>query len=615
MPAEEYKARLSKIGEFLIANGDIKPEQLADALEQQKGTGKRLGKLLVELGYTTEGQIVAALHHTLGIDCVDLKNCVVHREALLLVPKDLAEKKHLVPLRVEGRRLLVAMVDPLDYMTIQEISFRSGLTVAPLVAAESVIHDLMEKYYGSSARIVELLTTLPADEVEAIKEVRLDAVQQGRDEIIDAAPIVRVVSFIINEAVRRGASDVHVEPHEFDVNVRLRIDGELSSLMRFPKAAQVAVTSRIKILASLDIANRKVPQDGRCAVKILNRPIDLRVSTMPTVFGEKVVMRLLDHATGKIPLAKLGLDDEMFRPFFQMTKWSRGMILVAGPTGSGKTTTLHAVLQQLQTDKKNIVTIEDPVEFRLEGVTQIGIHERAGLTFSSTLRSVLRQDPDIIMVGEIRDHDTAEIAARAALTGHMVFSTIHTNDTVATIARLYDMGLKPYLINAALSGVMAQRLVKRICPHCRVRLQREELATYGIPFLTVAYKGSGCRECQMTGYKGRVGIYEFLPITKEIRHLISAGADEDELWVAARAAGTVALIDAAWKKVELGETTIEEVAINMLGGTMSASEAPRMAQEELSRDSEIVTLPAKDEFFGAEFDGAFQDTQNQFVGK
>jgi len=286
------------------------------------------------------------------------------------------------------------------------------------------------------------------------------------------------------------------------------------------------------------------------------------------------VMRLLDHATGKIPLAKLGLDDEMFSPFFQMTKWSRGMILVAGPTGSGKTTTLHAVLQQLQTDRKNVITIEDPVEFRLAGVTQIGINERAGLTFSSTLRSVLRQDPDIIMVGEIRDHDTAEIAARAALTGHMVFSTIHTNDTVATIARLYDMGLKPYLINAALSGVMAQRLVKRICPHCRVKITPEELALLGVPFLKQAYRGTGCRECQLTGYKGRVGIYEFLPITKEIRRLVSARADEDELWVAARAAGTVPLLDAAWKKVECGETSVAEVAVNMMGGTMSAPERP-----------------------------------------
>lgn len=564
----ERQARLRKIGEYLVANGDISSLQLQDALLQKKERGMRLGKLLVELGYATELQVVKALVNTLGLIGVDCNTCMVQEAALAYVPKVVAERKRIIPLKVEGRRLILAMADPLDFATLEEVAFSTGLIVVPQVAAESGILALLERYYGSSARIVELLTALPDSEtLEVVNEVRLEEVQQGRDAIVDAAPIVKLVVFIVNEAVQKRASDIHIEPHERDVNVRLRIDGELSSLMRFPKSAEVPVVSRIKILATLDITNRRTPQDGRCTVKINDRTIDFRISTMPTVFGEKVVIRILDHATGMIPLSKMGVDDSILEPFLEMTKWSRGMILVAGPTGSGKTTTLYAVLQQLQTEKKNIVTIEDPVEYRLKGVTQIGINEQVGLTFSSTLRSVLRQDPDIVMVGEIRDRDTAEIAARAALTGHMVFSTIHTNDTVATIARLYDIGLELYLINSALSGVMAQRLVKRICPYCRVKVTEDELAKASLPFLERAYKGIGCRLCQRTGYKGRVGIYEFLPLTKELRRLVAARASEDELWVAARSAGTIPLIEAAWEKVEKGETTVSEVAINIMSGS------------------------------------------------
>jgi len=574
----DNERQAGKIGEYLMANGDISSIQLQDALLQKLNSGKRLGKILIELGYTTEAKVVNALAKTLGYDAVDCRACTVHKEVLLLVTKEFAEKKRVVPLKVEGGRLLLAMADPLDFSTIEAIAFRVGLIVVPQVATESGILELLERNYGSSARIIELLTQLPDSEpLEVVKEVRLEEVLEGRDELVDAAPIVKLVTFIVNEAVRSQASDIHIEPHEKEVNVRLRIDGELRSFMRFPKNAQVPVISRIKILATLDITNRRTPQDGSCTIKFEDRTIDLRISTMPTVLGEKIVIRLLDQTTGMIPLPGLGVDESVFKPFLEMAKWSQGMILVAGPTGSGKTTTLYAVLQQLQTDKKNLVTIENPVEYRLPGVTQIGINEQAGLTFSSTLRSVLRQDPDIIMVGEIRDRETAEIAARAALTGHMVFSTIHTNNTVATIARLYDLGLEPFLINSAVTGIMAQRLVKRICRFCRTEVAPDELAKTNLLFSGMSYRGNGCRECQQTGYKGRVGIYEFLPMTKEIRHLVARRADEDELWVAARAAGTVPLLEAAWGKVAKGETTAAEVLLNIMGGgAVTAARRPEI---------------------------------------
>ena len=449
MKNSERQLGMQRIGEYLIANGDISRIQLQDALSTQKSRGKRLGKVLIELGYTTEAKVVDALAKTLGLCVVNCQTCTVQDEVLKLVPKALAEKKGIVPLKIEGGRLIVAMADPLDFSTIDDISFRASLVVVPQVVGETGILELLEKNYGSTARMFELLNQLPGNEVLEVvrKEVRLEEVQEGRGEMIDAAPIVKLVTFIINEAVRNRASDIHIEPHEKDVNVRFRIDGELRGFMRYPKNAQVPVASRIKILTTLDITNRRTPQDGSCTIRFEDRTIDLRISTMPTVLGEKIVVRLLDQRTGMIPLSRLGVSEIVLKPFQEMTKWSQGMVLVAGPTGSGKTTTLYAVLQQLQTDKKNLVTIEDPVEYRLQGVTQIGINDQVGLTFSSTLRSVLRQDPDIIMIGEIRDRETAEIAARAALTGHMVFSTIHTNNTVATIARLYDIGLEPFLIN------------------------------------------------------------------------------------------------------------------------------------------------------------------------
>lgn len=554
-----------KLGEILLEEGLITEEQLGTALTIQKGKNKKLGKVLIELGYINDLQVAETLTKQLSLQMVDCKNYNPSKEILSLVPREIAEGKLVLPLELKNKNLLVAMANPLEWETIEDITFETGLKLTVAISSENNILTAIEKYYGSSDETWDVLKELPSyDGVEFIKEEideeKHTSVYQSVYSDSEAPPIVRLVTMIIADAVKTGASDIHIEPREKNVQVRYRIDGSLKNVQVYPKQIQEAVTSRIKIISNLDITNRRFPQDGRSALRLEKKNVDLRISTLPSVYGETVVIRLLDASTGLIPLSRLGIADNILRPLIDIFTQPQGMLLVTGPTGSGKTTTLYSILQQLRTETKNIITLEDPVEYKLAEITQVHINEGIGFTFANALRSVLRQDPDIVMVGEIRDLETAEIGSRAALTGHFVLSTLHTNDTVSTINRLIDIGLQPFLVTAAVSGIIAQRLIRKICNNCKVETPApEELIRFNVTHFEKYYKGEGCEICNNTGYKGRIGIYELLHMDTKLKRLISRNFTVDELWEVARASGTKSLFDDAWAKVGEGITTVEEV--------------------------------------------------------
>jgi type IV pilus assembly protein PilB len=556
---------MKKIGETLVAAGLIDQELLGQALKLQQGKRKRLGKILLEMGCVEEHELAEALALQLEIPLAECDRYPVTKELLATVPKETAVNKMVFPLEQQGKTLLLAMADPCDLTTMDEIAFRTGLKISPAVATETCIHDLLEKHYGSAARVFDLIKQMPASEgAEFIRETVADEARESVSgafcNLSEAPPIVKLVTIITTDAVKYRASDIHIEPMEHEVLVRYRIDGELRNILKYPRYIHDSVTSRVKIIANLDITNRRLPQDGRSTLAFQGRKVDLRISTLPSVHGEKMVIRLLDRSTGIVPLGRLGVHENILTPLVELISRPQGMLIVTGPTGSGKTTSLYAILQQLQTEADNLITIEDPVEYKLDGITQVGVNEAVGLSFATALRSILRQDPDIIMIGEIRDRDTAEIAARAALTGHFVLSTLHTNDTVATIARLLDIGLEPFLVMSAVSGILAQRLIRCICPKCKVQVAPPEDIIKGeFPPLGVCYKGLGCKECHYTGYLGRVGVYEFLSLNAGLKKLIARHATEEELWEAARTSGMVSLFDDAWAKVAAGITSVEEV--------------------------------------------------------
>jgi len=555
------------IGEALVEAGLITNEQLENALTLRKGKNKRLGKILLELGYATEFQIAEALSKQQKLPLVDCSKYNLSKELLKLVPRNIAEKAIVLPLEMKDKKLLLAMADPLDWSTIDDITFTTGLKVQAAVSPETELVAAIEKYYESEDRSWDLLKEIPQyDEVEFVKE----SADEGKDiniqslyKLSEAPPVVKLVTMVIVDAVKSRASDIHVEPHEKFVQVRYRVDGELRNVLKYPKRIQDAVISRIKIISNLDITNRRTPQDGRSALRLENRNIDLRISTLPSIHGENIVIRLLDQSTGLIPLSKLGVPERILTPLIHLASQPQGMILVTGPTGSGKTTTLYSLLQQLSTETESIFSIEDPVEYRLPGITQVGVNEAVNMTFPAVLRSVLRQDPDIIMVGEIRDLETAEIAVRSALTGHLVLSTIHTNDTVATITRLLDIGLDAYLVSSAVTGILAQRLVRRICPECKSKTNPPDIMRNNFPSLKAYYKGKGCPSCQYSGYRGQIGIYEFLNMDTRLRRLIAKNVAGDELWDAARESGVITLFENAWAMVENGITTVDEVIMKI----------------------------------------------------
>jgi type IV pilus assembly protein PilB len=467
-----------------------------------------------------------------------------------------------MPLEIQGKTLLLAMADPLDWETIGEINFMTGMHVAHVIACESNLQGAIEKHYGAEEKVWNLLENIPGfEDVEFKKETAEEEVSIQSLYLNSETPaIIKLVTMVIVDAVKSRASDIHIEPRGKNVLIRYRVDGELRDILKIPKNIQNAVTSRVKIISNLDITNRRLPQDGNSYLKFENREIDMRVSTLPSVFGEKIVIRILNRNTGLIPMAQLGIADPILNSIIEIFSQPQGMLLVTGPTGGGKTTTLYAWLNQLRSETDNIVTVENPVEYKFEEITQVPVNEAVGLTFSTALRSILRQDPDIIMVGEVRDQETAEIAIRAALTGHLVLSTVHTNDTISTVVRLVDIGIPSFLVGSAVSGVLAQRLVRRICEKCKTEEPAPRLPFHrDLPPPQHYYRGKGCPHCYYTGYYGQIGIFEFLKIDTKMRRLIAKSAYEDELWEAARETGMKTLFEDGLDKVREGITTMEEI--------------------------------------------------------
>mgnify|MGYP000067660321 CR=1 FL=1 len=547
-----------RLGDLLVEKGLVTRREIALALEEQRKNGGRLGSILVKLGFVTDQDITRVLSEQYGVPPVDLTNYPVDETALKLIPPHVAERLLIFPLKREGKILHLAMANPADIYVIDDIKFGTGFDVKPYVASEHMILKAIERYYGVGGKMAEVLKEMEEE------EEKLEVIEEEKEEVItdvEAAPVVKLVNSMITEAVRRGASDIHIEPYKKVLRVRFRIDGVLHEAMSPQYIFGPAIVSRIKLMAKLDIANKRLPQDGHINMKVGNEEVDLRVSTLPTTHGEKVVIRIARKTGLRYELEDLGLEGDALRHFKEALEKPNGIILVTGPTGSGKTVTLYSALHKLNTPDVNIMTAEDPVEYDLMGINQVNIRDEIGLTFATALRAFLRQDPDIIMVGEIRDKETAEIAIRAALTGHLVLSTLHTNDTAATISRLTDMGIAPYLIASSLILVEAQRLVRRICPKCRVpyKPSEDELAIFGLSGDHTFYRGEGCLECGNTGYKGRIGIFEVMPITPRIRRMIIEERPVDEIREAAREEGMKTLREDGVAKALRGITTLEEI--------------------------------------------------------
>lgn len=556
---------MKKLGEILLEEKLISREQFQHILEIKKTHKKRIGELVVELGFSSERDIAIALSKQLGFPFIDLASETVDPEAVNVLDESLARQNMIFPYKVTTTTLHFAIADPLSFSGIDDVRFRSGLKVEPAVATASDIKNAIEKYYDMEASLDNILVGLGDPtyiEVMTTSESTKDVAELKKKGT--APPIVKTVNSIITNAIERRASDVHFEPHKTRFSVRERVDGVLSTVIELPRWTQASIVSRLKIMADLDISEKRNPQDGRIRVRTAGTEVDLRISTLPTRFGEKAEIRLLNSQYSIKPMVDVGLSTEDFGKIKGIIEQSQGLVLVAGPTGSGKSTTLYTFLHHIQSDKINIVTLEDPIEYELDSISQVQVNEKGGFSFADGLRSVLRQDPDVIMVGEMRDNETAEIAMRASITGHLVFSTLHTNDAVSTVTRLIDMGIPSYLISSSLSAVVSQRLVRMICPECREEQQptAEEVQFLGInqtERARVLYKGRGCRKCNESGYYSRIAIFEILVINKHMRELISTDSNEELMYGAARKAGMVSLWDDAVKKVLQGLTTLEEM--------------------------------------------------------
>jgi general secretion pathway protein E len=539
---------MKKLGEILLERGLVTREDLDRALEIQRERGDKLGRILVDLGFIAQKDLLQALSDQLGVPLAHIDGPpAVSPETERLSSQFLRQAK-ILPLRLEGQTLTLAMADPLDFETLSAARMATGLDILPEIATESEILDALERYYGEAEKESAVLSRDGEEAAADLEHLR---------DMASEAPVIRLVNAMIASAVERRASDIHLEPFEREFRVRFRIDGVLHQEEAPPRELKAAIISRVKLMARLNIAERRLPQDGRIKVKALGREVDLRVSTLPTLYGESVVMRLLDRSAGDFyDLHNLGFDPLMLGRMEHFTAMPHGIFLVTGPTGSGKSTTLYAALKRInQTDKK-IITIEDPVEYQMDGINQIHVNSQIGLTFASGLRHIVRQDPDVIMVGEIRDRETADVAIRAALTGHFVYSTLHTNDAPSAIARLTDMGVENYLISSSVVAVLAQRLVRVICTSCQVSAG-ERMSPYGemIP----SWRGAGCEHCFGSGYKGRVGIFELMELNEGMRKRIMANADAGELTQLARQNGMRPLREDGWLKVAGGVTTADEV--------------------------------------------------------
>lgn len=549
-----------RLGDLLVESGKISKEQLKDILNKQRGSGKKIGELLIEEKVITENEIIDVLEMQLGINRVHIDMIDVDMKAVKSIPESLARKYTVLPIGYFGNKIKITMADPLNIFAIDDLRITSGNEVIPTIATKNEILRGIDRYYSN--RKVQKVAEELQNEVQ-IKKNDIKREKTLADEVKNA-PVVKLIDTILSNAVKSRASDVHIEAFEEYIKIRYRVDGALQEVLKTSKETHSALVARIKIMANLNIAEKRIPQDGRIITKVDNNDVDLRVSILPTVHGEKIVIRILNKHSGLVKVDKLGFSEAEMDKLNRIVKSPYGIILVTGPTGSGKTTTLYSILGEVNKPDINIITIEDPVEFMVEGINQVNVNNKAGMTFSSGLRSILRQDPDIVMIGEIRDGETAQIAVRAAITGHLVLSTIHTNDSASAVVRLADMGVEPYLIATSFSGVVAQRLVRRICPFCKKEyiannsekrilgvLEEEEL---------VLYKGEGCGKCNNKGYVGRMGIFELMEITREHRDLIQNNASVEDVRDLNRRLKVSTLKDSCSKLVLKGETTIEELA-------------------------------------------------------
>ena len=564
----------SRLGEILVKEKLIDADQLKKALDYQQQNGGRLGACLMKLGFITDDEITEVLSRQYGVPSINLKYYEVDPAVIKLIPQDTAVRYQIVPLSRVGSTLTIAMTDPTNVFAMDDIKFMTGFNVEPVVASESSINEAIAKFYGDVESVEELSKVMkdlnaddPADLELAAEEQEMDLA--SLEKAAEQAPIIKLVNLVLTDAVKRGASDIHIEPYDKEVRVRFRIDGVLQAVMAPPLKLRDAIVSRVKIMAKLDISEKRLPQDGRIMIKYRKdgriKELDFRVSTAPTLYGEKIVMRLLDKENLRLDMTKLGFEPESLAKFERAILRPYGMVLVTGPTGSGKTNTLYSSVARLNTPETNIMTAEDPVEFQLAGINQVQMKDQIGLNFASALRAFLRQDPNIILVGEIRDFETAEIAVKAALTGHLVLSTLHTNDAPSTISRLMNMGIEPFLVATSVNLICAQRLVRRICTNCKEQLELPHQTLIDAGFTpdearkTKIYHGKGCSVCNKNGYKGRVGLYEVMEITDELRELILVGASALELKKKAMDSGLITLRKSGLIKAALGQTTLEEV--------------------------------------------------------
>lgn len=546
-----------KLGELLLYSGKVTKEQLNSALGKQKKDGRKLGEILVEEGYITNNDIIEVLEFQLGIPHVDLDKYTINPDIVPIIPENIARRHELIAIDKKGDYLIVAMADPLNIFAMDDIKMFTKFEIQPVIASKEMILKNIDKFY-----IKESTEKMLKEFRDSYKIDHMDKVEE--DELLEvaSAPIVKLINSIIQQAVDMRASDIHIEPYAKDIRIRFRIDGDLHEIMKLSSFSLSAIVTRIKIMGKMNIAEKRVPQDGRAEVKINGKEIDIRISTIPTVYGEKIVLRLLERSNFMFSKEKLGFNERNLKVFDRILSQPYGILLVTGPTGSGKTTTLYATLKELNKIEKNIVTIEDPVEYKVEGINQVQVNPKAGLTFASGLRSILRQDPDIIMVGEIRDSETAEIAVRAAITGHLVLSTLHTNDCASSIIRLVDMGIEPYLVSSAVIGVVSQRLVKELCPNCKVpyKASYSEKSLLGLDKdkeITL-YNPKGCNKCN-NGYKGRRAVHEVMVVNENIRRLIDDGANVEDLKIASKEQGMITLLEDAVSLALNGHTTVEEV--------------------------------------------------------
>lgn len=546
-----------KLGELLLYAGKITETQLETALDIQKKTGKRLGEVIVAERLATEDDIIEVLEFQLGIPHVDLDKYQINSSVATIIPENIVRRYELIAIDKRDNILLVAMVDPLNIFALDDVKLYVKSEIQPVISTREKLLKTIDKFYSG-----ETTKKVLEEFEENFLPINQDDMEDSELLEVTTAPIVKLLNSIIEQAVRERASDIHIEPYAEDIRVRFRIDGDLREVMTLAKSSHSGIVTRIKIIGKMNIAEKRIPQDGRVETRINGRDIDMRISTLPTVYGEKIVIRLLDRSNFMFTKEALGFSDDDLKVFDKVLAQPYGMILVTGPTGSGKTTTLYTVLQELNQIEKNIITIEDPVEYKLDGINQVQVNTKAGLTFASGLRSVLRQDPDIVMVGEIRDGETAEIAVRAAITGHLVLSTLHTNDSPSTVARLIDMGIEPYLVSSAVIGVVSQRLVKLLCPKCKTSYEASylEKKILGVDEKEklILNKAVGCSSCN-NGYKGRRAVHELMPINETIRQLIDKGANIDQLRRQAIADGMHTLLESAANLAIKGDTSYDEV--------------------------------------------------------